>query len=163
MSRVLTRIVHLRRALPQAGAVVKCAGVPLQPRLQRLNVPLRGRLHALRAQSLLHPSWLPTIRCAPRLARACGCKEQGPGFAGCDAEQAPVARFHGWASPRCRVRRAIPENRARGHVGLIQRFLKVVKKTIEHPYGPSSQRDATSVSPIIFTASSLKFSPLFLA
>ncbi len=40
----------------------------LQPRLLRLDVPLRGRPHALRARNLLPPSWLLTIRCAPRRA-----------------------------------------------------------------------------------------------
>ncbi len=54
------------------------------------------------------------LRCLRRVRRS---EEQGPRLWGCDAEQ---ARLHGWASPRCRVRRAIPENPARGHVGFNQ-------------------------------------------
>ncbi len=69
-SAMLRCLRRVRRSEEQGPRSRGCdrAGVQLQPRLLRLDVPLRGRLHALRARSLLPPSRLPTIRCALRLA-----------------------------------------------------------------------------------------------
>ncbi len=87
-SAVLRCLRRVRRSEEQGPRSRGCdrAGVQLQPRLLRLNVLLRGRLHALRARSLLPPSRLPTIRCTPRLAshpgkpsaRPCGTYSEVP-------------------------------------------------------------------------------------